>query len=94
MRAIEFRQCTVNNGDFALRELNFHVDGGYITGLIGPNGAGKTTLIRSIMNMIGPRRGRYSYSVSLTGSMNATLSGGSDSCTTKIFITTISPSGK
>ncbi|TNJ66385.1 ABC transporter ATP-binding protein [Paenibacillus hemerocallicola] len=57
MRVVEFRQCSVSSGDFALRELNFHVESGYITGLIGPNGAGKTTLIRSIMNMIRPKAG-------------------------------------
>ncbi|TMV46703.1 ABC transporter ATP-binding protein [Paenibacillus mesophilus] len=57
MKAIEFRNCNIRNGDFALQELNFHVEGGYITGLIGPNGAGKTTLIRSIMNMIRPEKG-------------------------------------
>ncbi|RKN86846.1 ABC transporter ATP-binding protein [Paenibacillus ginsengarvi] len=57
MRAIEFRQFQKRNGDFALRDMNFHVEGGYITGLIGSNGSGKTTLIRSIMNMIKPDRG-------------------------------------
>ncbi len=54
---IAFRNFTGKSGDFALRNLNFQVESGFITGLIGPNGSGKTTLIRSIMNMIRPDEG-------------------------------------
>ncbi|GAA3404056.1 ABC transporter ATP-binding protein [Paenibacillus hodogayensis] len=54
---IEFRHFTRGNGAFVLRDMNFRVERGYITGLIGPNGSGKTTLIRSIMNMIRPDEG-------------------------------------
>lgn len=57
MGVVEFRQCSVSNGDFALNGLNFRVEAGYITGLIGPNGAGKTTIIRTMMNLIRPRSG-------------------------------------
>jgi ABC-2 type transport system ATP-binding protein len=57
MSIVEFRQFSKQNGEFALENLNFAIQGGYITGLIGPNGSGKTTLIRSILNLIKPDRG-------------------------------------
>lgn len=57
MSVVEFRQFSKRNGEFALNNLNFSIESGYITGLIGPNGSGKTTLIRSIMNLIRPDRG-------------------------------------
>lgn len=57
MRAIEIQQLTKRNGEFEFRDLNVHVEHGYITGLIGPNGSGKTTLIRSILNLIRPDSG-------------------------------------
>lgn len=36
---------------FALQEISFGLEPGYIMGLIGPNGSGKTTTIKLIMNM-------------------------------------------
>ncbi|MFD0710507.1 ABC transporter ATP-binding protein [Paenibacillus sp. GCM10027626] len=57
MNVIEFRQFFKRNGEFTLKNLNFPIHSGYITGLIGPNGSGKTTLIRSIMNLIRPDSG-------------------------------------
>lgn len=57
MSIVEFCQFSKTNGEFTLENLNFSIQGGYITGLIGPNGSGKTTLIRSIMNLIRPDRG-------------------------------------
>lgn len=57
MHVIEFRNFSKRNGDFYLRNLNFQIESGYITGLIGPNGSGKTTLIRSMMNLIRPDQG-------------------------------------
>ena len=46
---------------FALKNVDFDVPRGYVTGLIGPNGAGKTTLIKLIMNLV--RRDAGSISV-------------------------------
>ncbi len=37
---------------FALKNINFSLEKGYIMGFIGPNGAGKTTTIKLIMNLI------------------------------------------
>jgi ABC-2 type transport system ATP-binding protein len=37
---------------FALKDINFSIEEGYVMGLIGKNGAGKTTLIKTIMNQI------------------------------------------
>jgi len=46
---------------FALKNVDFDVPRGYVTGLIGPNGAGKTTLVKLIMNLV--RRDAGSISV-------------------------------
>ena len=35
---------------FALEDLTFSLESGYIMGLMGPNGSGKTTTIKLIMN--------------------------------------------
>ena len=37
---------------FALKNVNFQVPGGCITGLIGQNGAGKSTTIKAILDMV------------------------------------------
>ena len=37
---------------FALQDLSFSLEPGYIMGLVGPNGSGKTTTIKLIMNML------------------------------------------
>jgi ABC-2 type transport system ATP-binding protein len=44
-------------GDFALKDVTFSLEGGYVMGLVGPNGAGKTTIIKLIMNLIAPDAG-------------------------------------
>lgn len=38
--------------DFALDNLNLHIEEGTITGLVGANGAGKSTTIKLILNLI------------------------------------------
>jgi len=55
--AVQFRNFSKRYERFSLDNMNFTIEGGYITGLIGPNGSGKSTLIRSIMNLIRPDRG-------------------------------------
>lgn len=46
---LDIRNVTVAfGGVVANNDVNFHVDGGSVTGLIGANGAGKTTLINAI----------------------------------------------
>lgn len=37
---------------FQLKNIDFHLEKGYIMGFIGPNGAGKTTTIKLIMNLM------------------------------------------
>lgn len=44
----------------ALKEVNFHIEKGSITGLLGPNGAGKTTLIKILTGLIQPEIGEIS----------------------------------
>lgn len=42
---------------FALKNVNFSLEEGYIMGFIGRNGAGKTTTIKAMLNMIHPDGG-------------------------------------
>jgi len=43
--------------DFALKNINFTLEKGYIMGFIGPNGAGKSTTIKLIMNLLNKEDG-------------------------------------
>ncbi|ASA21697.1 ABC transporter ATP-binding protein [Paenibacillus donghaensis] len=54
---IEISQVSKTYNRFAIKELDFTIRKGFITGLIGPNGAGKTTLIKMIMGMVYPDQG-------------------------------------
>ena len=50
--AIRARGLTVRRGGrLVLRDLDFDVRGGAITGLLGPSGCGKTTLMRSVVGV-------------------------------------------
>ncbi len=40
-----------------LRDINFKVNAGEITGIVGPNGSGKTTLLRAITGIINSEQG-------------------------------------
>ncbi|MDD3242946.1 MAG: ABC transporter ATP-binding protein [Eubacteriales bacterium] len=42
---------------FALRNVSFSLEEGYIMGFIGRNGAGKTTTLKSILNLVHPDAG-------------------------------------
>lgn len=49
---MEVKNLNKNYKGFALKDLNFKLERGYIMGFIGQNGAGKTTTIKLIMNLI------------------------------------------
>ncbi|MBU7006449.1 ABC transporter ATP-binding protein [Phosphitispora fastidiosa] len=49
---LEIRNLKKDFGDFALKDISFSLEKGYIMGFIGPNGAGKSTTIKLIMNLI------------------------------------------
>lgn len=55
--AIEVNGLSYKNKQFELKNINFNVPQGYVTGFIGANGAGKTTLIRMIMDLINTYEG-------------------------------------
>lgn len=45
-------------GRFALKDISFTLERGYMLGLIGRNGAGKSTLLRILLQSIPRKRGR------------------------------------
>ena len=63
---LDVRNVTVTypNGNVALRDATFRLDGGTICALVGVNGSGKSTLFKAIMGFVRPSKG----SVSLAGS--------------------------
>ena len=63
---LDVRNVTVTypNGNVALRDASFRLDGGTICALVGVNGSGKSTLFKAIMGFVRPSKG----SVSLAGS--------------------------
>lgn len=52
MNKIEIKKLKKNNQNFALKDVNFSIPEGYVTGFIGRNGMGKTTTIKSILSLI------------------------------------------
>ena len=56
-KIIEVKGLCKKYKDFALRDIGFSLDKGYIMGLIGPNGAGKTTLINCILGKLAYENG-------------------------------------
>ena len=45
-----------------LRDVSMRVKEGVTTCLLGPNGAGKSTLVKTIVNLVRPRKGEISFS--------------------------------
>src|SRR5690625_232166 len=43
--------------NFAVKDLNFNIKKGFVTGFIGGNGAGKSTTIKLMMNLLRPDEG-------------------------------------
>lgn len=50
--ALEVKNLKKNFKDFAVNNISFSLEKGYIMGFIGPNGAGKSTTIKLIMNLL------------------------------------------
>lgn len=57
---LEARDVTVTypNGNTALRNASFRLDGGTICALVGVNGSGKSTLFKALMGFVTPVAGR------------------------------------
>lgn len=51
----------VNKEKIAIDDISLEIEKGKILGLLGPNGAGKTTLIKSIMGLIGAKKGQVLF---------------------------------
>ena len=60
---LEFINVTGTSKKYALQDINFSLEAGYIMGLAGKNGAGKSTLLDYIMN---PRQ-QYSGEIRING---------------------------
>lgn len=52
MNRIEIKNLNKSYPEFALKNVNFSIPEGYVTGFIGKNGMGKTTTIKSILSLI------------------------------------------
>ena len=52
MNKIEIKNLKKGYQNFALKDVNFSIPEGYVTGFIGRNGMGKTTTIKSILSLI------------------------------------------
>ena len=52
MNKIEIKNLKKDYQNFALKDVNFSIPTGYVTGFIGRNGMGKTTTIKSILSLI------------------------------------------
>ena len=52
MNKIEIKNLNKDYQNFALKDVNFSIPAGYVTGFIGRNGMGKTTTIKSILSLI------------------------------------------
>ena len=52
MNKIEIKNRKKDYQNFALKDVNFSIPEGYVTGFIGRNGMGKTTTIKSILSLI------------------------------------------
>lgn len=52
MNKIEIKNLKKDYQNFALKDVNFSIPEGYVTGFIGRNGMGKTTSIKSILSLI------------------------------------------
>lgn len=54
---LELRHVTKAFKGFALKDVSFSLNKGFIMGFIGPNGAGKSTTIRCLMDLAHPDSG-------------------------------------
>lgn len=54
---LEVKNLRKEYREFALKDISFNLERGYIMGFIGPNGAGKSTTIKLIMNLIRKNSG-------------------------------------
>lgn len=52
MNKIEIKNLKKDYHNFTLKNVNFSIPEGYVTGFIGRNGMGKTTTIKSILSLI------------------------------------------
>jgi ABC-2 type transport system ATP-binding protein len=54
---LELRHVNKAFKGFALKDISFSLNKGFIMGFIGPNGAGKSTTIRCLMDLVHPDSG-------------------------------------
>nr|WP_212775225.1 ABC transporter ATP-binding protein [Polycladomyces abyssicola] len=57
MKALEVRHLSKAFRGFALQDVSFSLEEGYITGFIGENGSGKSTTIKLILQLLIPDSG-------------------------------------
>ncbi|MFV0322586.1 MAG: metal ABC transporter ATP-binding protein [Alphaproteobacteria bacterium] len=55
---VDHLSVTYPDGNRALTDIDFSLEGGQICALVGPNGAGKSTLFKSLMGFVKPTAGQ------------------------------------
>ena len=59
IKSIEFKNVSFSykSGNYALKNLNFSIDGNSVVALVGHNGAGKSTIIKLLFRLYDPTEG-------------------------------------
>lgn len=60
-KTLKVEGLTKKIGEFEIKDINFELKPGVVTGLIGVNGSGKTTLMRTVMGSYIKDSGKLSY---------------------------------
>ena len=58
---LEIKNLNTTIGDFSLKNINFSIEKGTITGFIGKNGSGKTTLIKTMLDLFPRESGKVLF---------------------------------
>ncbi len=58
MESLSVQNLNKQYPGFALKDVSFHLEQGYIMGFIGRNGAGKTTTLKSMLNLVHADSGK------------------------------------
>ena len=70
MAILDVNHICKSFGSFAIKDISFEIEPGYIVGFIGRNGAGKTTTLKSILGVTKVDSGSVTYMGKSTADSN------------------------